>query len=268
MKFFITCAFLAALVLTPTLAAAASETFEWSGGAGARALEVGHVVGKVNVAVGGDEVVVRATKVAADAGFLAALKIKVEEKGDAVVVRVEYPEAVAGGAGATVDFDISGPAALARVEVTTAAGEVTIAGVAEAAVDAASGAVGISGAYKEVDVTVASGDIVVDNAGAPTESVTVNNVSGKLTLRLELPAAGAHYEIANVSGPVDLALAGGTDNYDIAVSTVSGRVNSAFPLTTSGGLVARNYSGRAGAATNKIAIKTVSGSVAISAAEK
>ncbi|HUU57363.1 MAG TPA: DUF4097 family beta strand repeat-containing protein, partial [bacterium] len=185
----------------------------------------------------------------------------------AVVVRVEYPEAVAGGAGATVDFDISGPAALARVEVTTAAGEVTIAGVAEAAVDAASGAVGISGAYKEVDVTVASGDIVVDNAGAPTESVSVNNVSGKLTLRLELPAAGAHYEIANVSGPVDLALAGGTDNYDIAVKAVTGAVSSTFPLKKSGGLVGGSYNGRAGAGTNEITISTVSGSVAISAAK-
>ena len=268
MRVIIACAVSAALVLLPTLAGAASETFEWSGGAAARVLRLSHVVGKVDVAVGGDEVVVRATKKCEDAGFLAAVEIEVEESGDAVVVNVKYPEGVEKKPGVTVDFDILVPAGLERAEVTSAAGSVKIAGVAEAAVSTASGNISASGAYGGVDVSTASGGVVVDNAGKPTERAAVENVSGKVTLRLELPAAGADYGVTSVSGQVELALAGAADNYDITVSAVSGNVNSAFPLTSSGGPVGKTYSGRAGAGTNKIAISTVSGSVNISAPEE
>lgn len=268
MRIFLTCVVSAALFLTPALASAASETFEWSGGAAARVLRLSHVVGKVDVVVGGDEVVVRATKTCEDADVLAALEITVEEKGDAVIVGLEYPDDAPGKAEATVDFDVTVPESLERAEVASAAGSVKVAGVAEAAVSTASGNISVTGAYREVEVSAASGGVVVDNAGGPTERAAVTNVSGSVTLRLELPAAGADYEVTSVSGQVELALAGATDNYDIAVSAVSGRVNSAFPLTSSGGPIGKTYSGTAGAATNKIAITTVSGSVEISAAGK
>lgn len=268
MRILLTCVFLAALVLTPTLAAAAAETFEWSGGAGARVLRLSHVVGKVSVAVGGDEVVVRATKKSEDAVSLAAVQISAEVEGDVVVVGVEYPEDAGNKPEVTVDFDVLVPESLARAEVASAAGEIRIAGVAEAEVSTATGSVNVWEAYKEVDVSTASGDVVVDNGGEPTVVAEVTNVSGSVTLRLELPAAGADYEVTSVSGPVELALAGAADNYDITVHAVTGEVKSAFTLTSSGGLVGRNYSGTAGAATNKIAVKTVSGSVDISAAGK
>jgi hypothetical protein len=261
-----------ALIVTGLVAAAAagaaSETFEWSGGAGARALRVSHVVGKVNVAVAGDEVVVRATKECEDADVLAALEITVEESGNAVVVGVEYPDEVPGKAEATVDFDISVPAGLARVEVASAAGEVNVADVPEAEVSTASGSVNVSGVYEKVEVSAANGDVVVDSAGKPTAYAAVSNVSGSVTLRLQLPRVDAGYGIFSVSGQVELALTGGTDNYHISVHAVTGEVESAFPLTESGGPVGKKYSGRAGAATNKITIKTVSGSVEISAPGK
>jgi DUF4097 and DUF4098 domain-containing protein YvlB len=267
MRTFIACVFATALILTPAFAAAATETFEWSGGAGARVLRLSHVVGKVDVAVGGDEVAVRATKKCEDADLLAAVRITAEVEGDAVIVGVEYPEDVEKKPGVTVDVDVTVPESLARAEVTSAAGSVKVAGVAEVAVSTASGNISVSGAYGEVDVRAASGGVVVDNAGKPTKRAAVTNVNGSVTLRLELPAAGADYEVTSVSGPVELALAGAADNYDITVSAVSGRVTSAFPLTSSGGPVGKTYSGRAGAATNEIAITTVSGSVNISASD-
>lgn len=268
MRIFVTCVFSAALFLTPALVAAASDTFEWSGGAAARVLRLSHVVGKVDVVVGGDEVVVRATKTCEDADVLAALEITVEEKDDAVIVGLEYPDDAPGKAGATVDFDVTVPESLARAEVTSAAGSVKVAGVAEIAVSTASGNIAVTGAYREVDVSAASGGVVVDNAGKPTERAAVDNVSGSVSLRLELPAAGAEYVVTSVSGQVELALAGAADNYDVTVSAVSGRVTSALPLTSSGGPGGKTYSGTAGAATNRIAITTVSGSVNISASEK
>ncbi|UCH77395.1 MAG: hypothetical protein JSU81_06555, partial [Candidatus Coatesbacteria bacterium] len=163
---------ISALIVTGVVAAsaagAASETFEWSGGADARALRVSHVVGEVNVTVGGEEVVVRATKKCEDADVLAALEITVEESGNAVVVGVEYPEDLPGKAEATVDFDISVPEGLARVEVASAAGEVNVADVPEAEVSTASGSVHISGVNEKLEVSAASGDVVVDSGGKPT----------------------------------------------------------------------------------------------------
>jgi len=268
MRSFVICACAAALVSAPTFAAAASETFEWRGGADAATLEVSHVVGEVSVAVGGEEVVVRATKKGENEGDLAAVTITAEEKGDAVAVGVEYPEDEDRESSVTVDFEISVPESLGRVEVTSAAGEVIVAGVAEAAASTASGRVTISGVYKKVDVSTASGDVAVDNAGEATEFAAVSNVSGRVKLQLELPKVDAGYGISSVSGPIELVLTGRTDNYDISVRTVTGQVESAFPLEKSGGLVGKRYSGRAGAATNKIEIKTVSGSVKISAPDK
>lgn len=258
----------AAALVAAAAAGAASETFEWSGGAGARVVRVSHVLGQVNVAVGGDEVVVRATKECEDADVLAALEITVEESGNAVIVGLEYPDDTPGLSEATVDFDLSVPEGLARVEVASAAGEVNVAGVPEAEVSTASGSVNISGVYEKVEVSAASGDVVVDSAGRPTAFAAVSNVSGKVTLRLELPRVDAGYGISSVSGRVELALTGGTDNYDISVHAVTADVESAFPLTASGGPGGKKYSGRAGAATNKIVIKTVSGSVKISAPDQ
>jgi hypothetical protein len=264
----ITAAVLCVLVPAGAFAAVASESFEWTGGAGARALEVSHAAGVVNVAVGGDEVVVRAEKKSESVAALAAVSITVEEKGDAVVVGVKYPEDKEVESDVTVDFNISVPESVVRAEVASASGEVVIAGVAEVAARTASGGVTVTGAYDEVRVTTASGSVAVDNSGEPTKRVFVNDVSGAVKLWLELPAEGADYEVSNVSGSLELKLTGDTANYDVALHAITGQVDSAFPLEWSGGPAGRTYAGRAGAGTNHIAINTISGSVAILAPGK
>jgi hypothetical protein len=258
---------LAALTFSPAWAAAASETFEWSGGASARELVLANVSGDVEVAVAGDEVVVTATKTAAKAGDLDDVTVDVEEQDDAVHVKVEYPKDVGRARAVHVDFDVTVPAGLGRFDVKVASGNVAATGIPEVNASVASGDVDVTGAYKDVSVSVAEGAVSVKNVARPTEKAQLGTVTGKLTLAAVLPAAGAAYDLSTVSGDVSLTLSGGTDNYEISVSTVSGDVTSALPIEKQGGFVGKSYEGRAGEGTNAVHISAVSGSVDISTAE-
>ncbi len=259
---------IAALAVFPMAAAAASETFEWAGGAAAKELVISNASGDVNVTVAGDEVAVKATKSAAKAGDLADVEIKVEEKGDAVRVWVEYPDDSRRSHGVRVDFDVTVPPALERLEVAVASGNAVVAGVSTVAATVASGNLRISDAPKSVAASVASGELSVKNPGRATERLDLNAVSGRLAVEAVLPPAGAEYELAAVSGGVSLKLLGGVDNYDITASTKSGDVKTTLPLKKRGGLVGSKYEGRAGEGTNVVSISAVSGSVDISSGSK
>jgi hypothetical protein len=257
----------AALTFSPAGAAAASEIFEWSGGASARAFVLANASGDVNVAVAGDQIVVTATKTAAKASDLADVTVEVEEKDDAVYVKVEYPRDVGRARAVRVDFDVTVPAGLGRFDVKVASGNDTANGIPEVNASAASGDVDVTGAYKDVSVSVADGGVSVENAGRPTEKAKLNTVGGELTLAAVLPAAGAAYDLSTVAGDVSLTLSGGTDNYEISVSTVFGDVTSTLPIEKHGGFVGKSYKGKAGEGTNAVHISVVSGSVDISTAE-
>ena len=258
---------LAALTFSPAWAAAASETFEWSGGASARELVLANASGDVEVAVAGDEISVTATKTAAEASDLDDVTVEVEEKGDAVHVKVEYPEDAHRNVDVRVDFDVTVPPGLGRLNVKVASGNVTATGVPEVVASVASGNVEVADAYKSVSVSVADGAVSVENSGRPTEKVKLNTVGGELKLAAGLPAAGAAYDLSTVSGDVTLTLLGGTDNYGISVSTVSGDVTSTLPIEKHGRFVGKSYKGKAGEGTNAVHISAVSGSVDISTAE-
>jgi hypothetical protein len=259
---------IAALAVFPAAAAAASETFEWAGGAAATELFISNASGDVNVAVAGDEVAVKATKSGPRADDLADVAVKVEEKGEAVRVWVEYPDDSRRGRDVRVDFDVTVPPGLERLDVSVASGNAVVAGVETVAAKVASGDLRISDASKGVDASVASGELGVKNPGRATEKLDLNTVSGRLAVEAVLPPAGAEYELAAVSGDVSLTLLGGADNYDISASTISGDIKSTLPLEERGGFVGSKYEGRAGAASNVVRVSVVSGSVKISAPEK
>ncbi len=254
----------AALAAFPAAAAAASETFEWVGGASARELVLANASGDVNVAVAGDEISVTATKTGSKASELADVAVDVEEMGDAVRVEVKYPRDVGRAEDVRVDFDVIVPPGLSRIDVHVARGNVTATGVPEVEASVASGNVEVVGAYKTVNVSVADGGVTVENAGRPTEKADLSTVGGALAFAAVLPAVGATYDLSTVSGDVSLTLSGGTDNYDVAANTVSGDVTSTLPLKKYGGLVGNSYKGRAGEGSNAIRISVVKGSVDIS----
>jgi hypothetical protein len=213
-------------------------------------------------------VAIVATKTAPKAGDLADVKIKVEEKGEAVRVWVEYPGDSRGSRDVRVDFDVTVPPGVERLEAAVASGNAVVAGVETVAANVASGNLKISDAPKNVAASVASGELSVKNPGAPTERLDLNTVSGRLAVEVVLPAAGAEYELAAVSGDVSLTFLGGAGNYDLGASTISGDVKSTLPLKERRGFAGNKYEGRAGAASNVVRISVVSGSVNISSGSR
>jgi len=247
------CLTLTALTVLPAAAGALSETFEWSGGAAAKKLAITNVSGDVKVAVA-----------AAEADTLERVTVEVQERGDKVDVKVEYPRGRFRGLDARVDFDVTVPEGVAGLEVRTAAGNLTAAGIADVAAEVATGEIEISGAHRRVKAAIAQGSIGVGNAGEATREITASSVSGDIRVEASLPEAGADYDLSTVSGDVSLSLLGGADNYEIVASTVSGEVSSDLPLGRHGRFVGGSYEGKAGAGTNSIRISAVSGSVRVS----
>ena len=262
------CLTLTALTVLPAAAGARSETFEWSGGAAAKKLAIGNVSGDVKVAVAGGEIIVKATKTAAETDALERVTVEVQEKGDRVDVKVNYPKGFSRGPDVRVDFDVTVPESVASLEVHAAAGNLTAAGIADVAAEIATGEIEISAAHRRVKVATAQGSIEVDNAGEATHQIKASSVSGDIHVKASLPEARADYDLSTVSGDVSLSLLGATDNYKIVASIVSGEVSSALPLERHGRFVGGSYEGKAGAGTNSIRISAVSGSVRISAAPR
>ncbi|MGD8717719.1 MAG: DUF4097 family beta strand repeat-containing protein [Candidatus Zixiibacteriota bacterium] len=260
----------AVCVLVPAGALAdVSETFEWAGGAAAEELVIEGVSGDIGVTVAGDEIALVATKRGKDQASLDRTVVVVEEEGKAVKVRVEY-EKVSGEdedagnrSGASVDFVVTVPAGLKRLELTTASGNISAAGIPDVKAGVASGDLDVSGAFKKASAHTARGDVKVTNEGEATAAIDVEAVSGDVRVKAALPAAGAMYRVSTVSGNVELALTGETGNYDVDVDLISGKCESGLPLERSGGIVGGSYSGRAGAGDNVIDVSTVSGDVII-----
>jgi len=171
---------LTALTVLPAAAGALSETFEWSGGAAAKKLAIANVSGDVKVAVAGDEIILKATKTAAETDALERVTVEVQERGDKVDVKVNYPKGFSRSPNVRVDFDVTVPESVANLEVHAAAGNLTAAGIGDVAAEIATGEIEISGAHRRVKVATAQGSIEVDNAGEATRRITASSVSGDL----------------------------------------------------------------------------------------
>jgi DUF4097 and DUF4098 domain-containing protein YvlB len=258
-------------VLVPAgVLAGVSETFEWSGAAEVKELKIENVSGDIDVEVAGEEIKLIATKKAEDKTALERTAIVVMKSGHIVEVKVNYGDGsdeagdVENQNGAAVDFVVTVPAGLERLELTTASGDITTAGVPHVKAGAASGDLDISGAFEKASARTAQGDITIKNEGEATSRINVEAVSGDVDVNAALPAADAKYRVSTVSGNVELALSGETGNYDVDVDLISGKCESDLPLERGGGVVGGSYSGRAGAGTNDVKISTVNGDVEIS----
>ncbi len=131
----------------------------------------------------------------------------------------------------------------ARVEVTSAAGDVTVRDIRGGAqLRTISGDVSVAGAAGRIAVDVASGDVTVAGAeplsldvrsvsgdvlarGPRFERVAVETISGDIALEGAFVASAAH-AISTVSGTVDLAV---LDGLTVELKTVSGTVDCRHP---------------------------------------
>jgi hypothetical protein len=122
-----------------------------------------------------------------------------------------------------------------------------------------SGDVSVTGAHGDVSANSVSGDIRLD--GLQASSVTAHSVSGDVNVHIDQLAGSGDLSFNTVSGDVTLGLPRQFDA-DVSMSTVSGGMDSDFPITLGGNRVSRRrIEARIGNGGRRLELNTVSGDV-------
>lgn len=127
-----------------------------------------------------------------------------------------------------------------------------------------SGDVRISGAHGAVRAASVSGDLTL--RGLYATSVHASSVSGDVDVGVAQLSGDGPLTFRSVSGDVTVTVPQGL-NADFSMSTVSGDLNTDFPLTLSGRLGRRSIHARIGNGGRDLSISTVSGDVRLRAAK-
>jgi DUF4097 and DUF4098 domain-containing protein YvlB len=247
----------AAPLLTAPLSAQSRSDFRWE-----KALPAGNEVEIRNI--GGDIKVVPSKSgkveivgIKQGRGDVDLLKADVEQTSHGIVVCVLYddPNGSCDENGrnrsrnnrnwrdASMDFEVSVPSNL-TVTTTSVSGDVSI-----------------SGAQGDVSANSVSGDIHLD--GLHASSVVAHTVSGDIEVRVDQLSGRGDLEFHTVSGDVTLALPSQLDA-DLSMSTVSGDLDSDFPITLGNGRMnRRRIEARIGKGGRRLDLTTVSGDVRI-----
>jgi len=125
-----------------------------------------------------------------------------------------------------------------------------------------SGDVEVTGAGDEVRAGSVSGDVKLE--GLRTPSVTASSVSGDVDVGIDALTGPGVLRFTSVSGNVSLQLPRSFDA-DVTLKTVSGELDSEFPLTLQGSTGRRNLNGRIGRGGRDLVLTTVSGDVRLRA---
>ena len=137
--------------------------------------------------------------------------------------------------------------------------EVTIPTNVIVSAGSVSGNVDITGANGDVEAGSVSGDIRLTRLRA--SSVSAHTVSGNVDVRVDAFTGRGDLSFKSVSGDVTLEVPRGFDA-DISMSTVSGDMNSDFPVTLGNGRMShRRIEARVGSGGRRLDVSTVSGSL-------
>jgi DUF4097 and DUF4098 domain-containing protein YvlB len=120
------------------------------------------------------------------------------------------------------------------------------------------GAVSVAGASAEVRATTVNGNVVVSGPG-PVSASTVN---GSVEAVIESGADSGDIELRTVNGSVSATAPAGI-NANLSASTVTGDIQSDFPLTVQGRFGPRRVSGTLGNGGRSINLNTVNGSITL-----
>jgi len=121
-----------------------------------------------------------------------------------------------------------------------------------------SGDVSIDGAHGDVSASTVSGDLRLEHLHAT--SVRGNSVSGSIDVRVDELTGRGDFTFHSVSGDVTLEVPKGF-GADLSMSTVSGDINSDFPITLGGSnrWSRRRVDARIGDGGRRLDVSTVSG---------
>jgi hypothetical protein len=128
----------------------------------------------------------------------------------------------------------------------------------EVSAGSVSGDVSVAGAEGDVRASSVSGEVRLDTPKA--SRVRASSVSGDVEVRIrELTGIGT-LSFTSVSGNVDVELPKNVDA-DVTMRTVSGDMESEFPLVLNGRVNRRSFEARIGKGGRELEVRTVSGNV-------
>ena len=121
-----------------------------------------------------------------------------------------------------------------------------------------SGDVSIDGAHGDVTASAVSGDVHLEHLHAT--SVRANTVSGEIDVRVDELAGRGDFTFHSVSGDIRLEVPKGF-GADLSLTTVSGDIDSDFPITLGGSnrWSRRRVDARIGDGGRRLDVSTVSG---------
>jgi hypothetical protein len=248
-------ALLAAALTGAAPADAQAAPFQWRGTvAQGQTVEIRGVIGGVRAMESQDGAVhVEATRTA-NRSDPSSVRIEVVEHADGVTICAVYPtprgsrrdnECRPGGGQSSVQNNDTQVAFVVRVP----------AGVRLAA-NVVTGSVRVEGLRSDVTAATVNGGIDIHTTGF----VRASTVNGSITGRLEQARVGGDTRFETVNGSITLELADGL-NANFRASTVSGRIDSDFPITVTGQVSRRSLRGTIGTGGPELRASTVNGSI-------
>ncbi len=203
----------------------------------------GHIVlqnisGEIKITgYGGSTIVVDAVRVGRDRDLV---KIEETSTDNQLELRVQYPESC--NCQASVNFAVQVPAG---VDFNFDR------------VGSVSGPIGISDVQGLIHANTVSGSISMQNVSGTVEASTV---SGKVDAQLQRVSGTGALKFTSVSGSIQARIpAGGLGNVDM--STLSGGIETDFPIAVEENRPGRSAHGTVGTGSNSIHITTVSGKI-------
>jgi hypothetical protein len=247
---------LGTLLLATTVtasAAAQDDTWRWRKAIPAgRTVEIRGISGDITAsAAAGNEVEIVARK-SARSGDPADVRMVAEEHADGVTVCAIYDDRSscdAEGRGhnrdndTQVDFEVRIPRGVQFIGRNV------------------SGDVEATGLDARVKAGTVSGNVRVSTS----DIASASSVSGSIRVRMGRSDWSGGLKFSSVSGDIELEFAGDL-NADVEMSTVSGNIDSDWPLTVSSG-GRRNIRGRIGSGGRELDFSTVSGNVELRKAQ-
>ncbi len=223
-------------------------------------LEIRNIAGAIDIHTGTAATVgVHSVKTAMFPAAMENLTVGIEKRGDRLLVEERHEAGFIMSAG-TVSFDITLPKSIRVIEAHSVSGSITVhdvpAGMTEN-LTTISGSVTAAGAGS-LEASSTSGSVQFGFGGGRLD---VRTVSGSINGTIQSLDQGGSVSVRSVSGSVDLDAYDALDAY-VALSSVSGDVSCAFPLTVT--QQKRNsLQGKIGSGSSRIDVTTTSGTITI-----